>query len=434
MSVLLFSLNASAENVYNESELYYSGDILVTREDIPVTGIVKEYYDNGKLRSETEYKDGKENGVRKYYYESGNLKSETEYKDGKRNVGEKWYYENGNLKAETNYKDGKRNGVEKWYYENGKLEHEYHYINGEKVDIVINEKNPNMQYAKKCDIASHINKLSKEMSGNPKAYYGDNAISALSEHTSFDKKKVRELLSQNNKCAGNIHNLDWTFKCEKSERKHSVYYESYYDQNCLMSKGLWRMDCYRNAGSAGMYFQQVVQSCDDLYNSAAEKCLKSNKVENVYDTCEGDKKLILENGYKNIVFMVDSFEQPDLKDIDYISVVQALLKKYGPVRSSKRKITKDGEKYEIFYWLDGGWVIQVEVKVDDFTDTSKVYSLDTYYMNFPNCIAQAKYDQEEERRRIAAEQEAERRRIAEELAEKERIRKAKEEKNKNFEL
>ena len=141
-------------------------------------------------------------------------------------------------------------------------------------------------------------------------------------------------------------------------------------------------------------------------------------------------KLYHENGnlkseteYKDIVFMVDSFEQPDLIGIPYQRVVEALLKKYGPARSSKRKITPDDEKYEIFYWLDGGWVIQVEVKLDDYTDTSKVYRLDTYYMNFPNCIAQTKYEQEEEQRKKA-----------EELAEQEIIRKAMEEKIKNFEL
>ena len=181
--------------------------------------------------------------------------------------------------------------------------------------------------------------------------------------------------------------------------------------------------CMQSVGSAGAAAPWVMQGCIQQYENWQDICRRTRKVEDEYDTCEGEKKLILENGYNDIVLIVPSFKQPDFNDIPYQRVVQALLKKYGPARSSKRKITKDDEKYEIFYWLDGGWVIQVEVKVDDFTDTSKVYRLDTYYMNYPNCIAQAKYEQEAEQRRIAAE-----------LAEKERIRKAKEEKIENFEL
>ena len=412
---------------YNDEGVAYSSDEI---EENKMSGVFKSYYKgviNGELANEIIIKDGKANGIAKVYHENGNLEAETEYNNGKKNGIRKEYDENGKLKLESEYKDGKENGIRKEYDENGKLEHEAYYINGERVDLIKQIKNPNMQYAKKCNIAAHINKLSKEMSGNPKAFYGNNATSILSDYTAIDRIKVRELLRQNNKCAENLANLGWTMKCEKSERKYGSHYDSYYDQDCLNRMSAWKeptyIECLKSAGNAGMYYLPMAQQCQEAYDRWEERCLKREKVEDEYDTCEGDKKLIVENGYNDIVFMVDSFRQPDLKDIHYKRVVQALLKKYGPARSSKRKITKNDEKYEIFYWLDGGWVIQVEVKIDDYTDTSKVYRLDTYYINYPNCIAQTKYEQEAEQRRMLAE-----------IAEQERIRKAKEEKNKNFEL
>ena len=74
MSVLFFSLNVYAQNVYNADELncddsgYY-----ITKEGQPVTGVVKSYYENGNLEAESNWKDGKQNGIAKWYYENGKL-------------------------------------------------------------------------------------------------------------------------------------------------------------------------------------------------------------------------------------------------------------------------------------------------------------------------------------------------------------------------
>ena len=46
------------------------------------SGINKEYYENGIIKEEISYKDGKLNGVSKEYYENGSLKSESTFKDG----------------------------------------------------------------------------------------------------------------------------------------------------------------------------------------------------------------------------------------------------------------------------------------------------------------------------------------------------------------
>ena len=71
----------------------------------------KIYYENGQLKLEVNYKDGKEEGLWKGYYDNSQLRMEGNYKDGKQEGLWKGYYDNGQLRSEGNYKDGKLDGV-----------------------------------------------------------------------------------------------------------------------------------------------------------------------------------------------------------------------------------------------------------------------------------------------------------------------------------
>jgi antitoxin component YwqK of YwqJK toxin-antitoxin module len=55
----------------------------------------KNYWENGKLRGEIPYKNGKINGILKTYYSTGKLMSEVEYKEGKAAGPMKTYLETG---------------------------------------------------------------------------------------------------------------------------------------------------------------------------------------------------------------------------------------------------------------------------------------------------------------------------------------------------
>lgn len=68
--------------------------------------VEKEYYENGKLMSETPYKDNKANGVDKMYYENGRLMGEARYKNGKRNGVEKAYYSSSEPFADVIWNNG----------------------------------------------------------------------------------------------------------------------------------------------------------------------------------------------------------------------------------------------------------------------------------------------------------------------------------------
>ena len=91
--------------------------------------VAKGYHENGNLKYEIPYKNGKEEGVEKQYYENGNLWGEIPYKNGEQDGVAKSYHENGNLMVEHHLKNGKLDGVSKWYYKNGNLEAEIPYEN-----------------------------------------------------------------------------------------------------------------------------------------------------------------------------------------------------------------------------------------------------------------------------------------------------------------
>jgi antitoxin component YwqK of YwqJK toxin-antitoxin module len=96
-------------------------------------GICKLYYENGQMELETNFKDGEHNGQYKEYHENGQLKYERNYKDGEDYGQYKEYHENGQLKYEGDFKDGLQDGVWKLYHENGQLKKENSFKNKEKI-------------------------------------------------------------------------------------------------------------------------------------------------------------------------------------------------------------------------------------------------------------------------------------------------------------
>ena len=93
-------------------------------------GLLKGYYIDGKLKYEFNYKNDKKDGLCKEYFENGQLKNEGNFKDGKLHGLCKDYYETGQLKFEGNYKEGKFHGLCKGYYETGQLKFEGNYKEG----------------------------------------------------------------------------------------------------------------------------------------------------------------------------------------------------------------------------------------------------------------------------------------------------------------
>jgi antitoxin component YwqK of YwqJK toxin-antitoxin module len=113
-----------AENIYKANEIYFDKVkflYLDEKSNKPITGVVKTYYPDGTLQTESPYKNGIEDGVYKSYYESGVLESEQTYKNWRQVGIGKTYYKSGAIQNIYQYKDGIEVGVRKSYYESGAL-------------------------------------------------------------------------------------------------------------------------------------------------------------------------------------------------------------------------------------------------------------------------------------------------------------------------
>ena len=64
---------------------------------------------------------GEEPEVKKEFYESGKLLSETHYRNGKIDGLRTGWYESGEKESEVHYKNGKKEGIRKEWNEEGKL-------------------------------------------------------------------------------------------------------------------------------------------------------------------------------------------------------------------------------------------------------------------------------------------------------------------------
>jgi antitoxin component YwqK of YwqJK toxin-antitoxin module len=82
-------------------------------------GYYKEYAQNGKLKCELTYKEGKKHGKGKSYYESGTVQSEFNFSSNVLDGDFVAYYQNGEKEDECKYEKGKRTGKGFVYFEGG---------------------------------------------------------------------------------------------------------------------------------------------------------------------------------------------------------------------------------------------------------------------------------------------------------------------------
>ncbi|MHB8578356.1 MAG: TonB family protein [Ignavibacteriaceae bacterium] len=82
-------------------------------------GLVKAYYENGKVKSEINYSNNVREGSAKFFYSNGNLKEDLNYINGAVDGVVKEYYENGKLKELYTIENGRREGATSFYSEDG---------------------------------------------------------------------------------------------------------------------------------------------------------------------------------------------------------------------------------------------------------------------------------------------------------------------------
>ena len=95
-------------------------------------GIAFDIYENGELKAESYYKDGKRDGLTKQWYDNGQLMVEMTFKNGEQDGLSKQWYQNGQLMVEMTFKNGKQDGLTKQWYDNGQLMVEMTFKNGKQ--------------------------------------------------------------------------------------------------------------------------------------------------------------------------------------------------------------------------------------------------------------------------------------------------------------
>jgi uncharacterized protein len=124
----------SQDGVIQNSYLYKNGIITgegIMREDGSRDGHWKEFYEDHSLKSEGDYKNGKQVGEWKYFYPNGKVEQSGKYNNSGKLVGTwKWYYESGQLLTEEEYVNGVKDGMHTEYDEDQKVVEEGEYVNG----------------------------------------------------------------------------------------------------------------------------------------------------------------------------------------------------------------------------------------------------------------------------------------------------------------
>lgn len=132
--------SGSVQKVYYAGEaeaasetLDSSGNVISKTGKIP-DGTVREYYENGKLKSEKVFKGEKANGPAAAYYPDGKLQSEAVYLDNRFNGAVKIYGETGALLFEQSFKAGVADGLFREYDAAGGVKSELLYSEGHITD------------------------------------------------------------------------------------------------------------------------------------------------------------------------------------------------------------------------------------------------------------------------------------------------------------
>lgn len=151
-----------------KNEKYKNGDLVIEKVNKVKLEVQRDYFDNGKAKSSVNVINGKKEGALKEFDASGNITAGKLYRNNKL-VGEgitdetgmqqglwKYFYDDGSIRSEGKYKDGKKteewkfffndNSIQqigkyendlpvsewKWYFRNGKLRREETFIKGKE--------------------------------------------------------------------------------------------------------------------------------------------------------------------------------------------------------------------------------------------------------------------------------------------------------------
>jgi len=125
-SMLFVSGCTGKGTVKNDSD---SHNDTISVPDTGYTGI-KQYMSRQLLVKEVTFKNGVREGLMKSFYQDGKLRMTFWYENGLREDSSRWYYPEGQLFRSTPYKKDTIDGTQKQYYRNGRIKAKLNYVKG----------------------------------------------------------------------------------------------------------------------------------------------------------------------------------------------------------------------------------------------------------------------------------------------------------------
>ncbi len=300
--------NISDENKYKWDEVYFNGEIvLLKKNNLPVTGFVLGYHENGSVMSDHYFINGQQEGYELHYFKNGSLKAKLNYKNGELDgSGLEWFvngrkrfesfhrngeldgeylrwHENGQIAEISNYKNGLRIGWQRAYSENGSLMYEANLINGNGL-ISYRSSDNNIQVNQDYILGKRVNIENGEENdfgpfdrdflrsgGKPSAGLWINSYDNGEKYRSIHKKNNSISITnfkhglQHGKANETLNGqivFEGAYFFDQQDGIHQSWYENgklkeikKYDKGILISAKCWdesgkemECDCYNNSG------------------------------------------------------------------------------------------------------------------------------------------------------------------------------------------
>lgn len=141
--IIFFSCreNERAATVHSSSVTVIAGDtalhllngVWYYKKEDPFTGIIKEVYPDGKIKTLQPIQSGMQQGFTETYYTNGSTESKRWYTKGEKDSLHTGWWEDGNKKYEYHFSNGNYNGLFTEWYQSGKMIQQVLYENGKEI-------------------------------------------------------------------------------------------------------------------------------------------------------------------------------------------------------------------------------------------------------------------------------------------------------------
>jgi antitoxin component YwqK of YwqJK toxin-antitoxin module len=128
------SVNASENKTYSEQDVHYdkTSFLMFDKNNSPVSGVIKVFFDDQKIHKEIPYVSGKKHGVETWYWPNGNKRFSVHWENAVRNGSLEEFRQDGTQRLMHTYANGQREGKQITYHFNGHEKKVFYIYDGKE--------------------------------------------------------------------------------------------------------------------------------------------------------------------------------------------------------------------------------------------------------------------------------------------------------------